>query len=281
MKYLSRQRFRLQAVANRIWPKKTIADQPAYFSGIRFRNPLGISAGIDRDAHLLDVFDELGAGFVELGTINNISHGVFTARRLMQWRRRTPDKSSIRIGVSIGSLNDKFDNATIDECVSISRLFSSIADFIVFNLSRPRSAIRSGHVKPAYIRNALHKLRMECNCNRHKHPSRLLVKLAITPAFKSDSPSLYTDSISEYCDGIITTFEEWPSVTAATNWLSANPIELPLIAVGGVQQACDVEQYLAAGATLVGTHRAVRAHGPAVLRKLAPTNVTYSSRRPA
>ena len=256
-------------------------DQPVYFAGLGFRNPLGISAGIDRDAQLLDVFDELGAGFVELGTINNVGHGVFTARRLMQWRRRNPDKSSIRIGVSIGSLNDKFDNFTIDECISISRLFSSIADFIVLNLSRPHSPLRSGHVKPAYIKNALHKLRAECNCSRHKNAPKLLVKLAITPVFKRVFPHSYTDLISEYCDGIITTFEEWPSLSAATSWLSANPIELPLIAVGGVQQACDVEQYLASGATLVGTHRAVRAHGPAVLHKLAPTTCTYTGRSPA
>ena len=37
--------------------------------GIKFRSPVGLAAGFDKDAELIDVLDNLGFGFIEIGTI--------------------------------------------------------------------------------------------------------------------------------------------------------------------------------------------------------------------
>ena len=37
--------------------------------GIKFRNPIGLAAGFDRNAELFDTFGALGFGFVEIGTV--------------------------------------------------------------------------------------------------------------------------------------------------------------------------------------------------------------------
>ena len=273
MKYLARQRFRLQALVDRIRHQQRVPVQPTCFSGLSFSTPLGISAGIDRDAQLLDVFEQLGTGFVEIGTINNIDHGRLTAERLTRWQCGGRIDPTMRIGVSIGTLSPAFDNRVINDYLSIAQLFSSSADFLVLNLSRPRSPARNGLIDPLSLQRALDKLADLCRSNRSTHSPRLLVKLAITPVFNSVLHQSYAGLIADYCDGIIATFENWPSVYSAAEWLADNPIGLPLIAVGGVRHSSDVEQYLNSGATLVGVHRAVRLHGPAILRGLIPANM--------
>src|SRR4051812_6786804 len=37
--------------------------------GIRFPNPVGLAAGMDKDARMIDEFSALGFGFIEIGTI--------------------------------------------------------------------------------------------------------------------------------------------------------------------------------------------------------------------
>ncbi len=37
--------------------------------GIRFRNPVGLAAGLDKDAEVSDVLGDIGFGFVEIGTV--------------------------------------------------------------------------------------------------------------------------------------------------------------------------------------------------------------------
>src|SRR5687768_16573245 len=37
--------------------------------GLKFANPVGLAAGLDKDAKLIDELSELGFGFVEIGTL--------------------------------------------------------------------------------------------------------------------------------------------------------------------------------------------------------------------
>ena len=37
--------------------------------GLSFKNPIGLAAGFDKDARLVDVFSSMGFGFIEIGTV--------------------------------------------------------------------------------------------------------------------------------------------------------------------------------------------------------------------
>ena len=37
--------------------------------GLKFKNPIGLGAGFDKDARLIDVMDNFGFGFIEIGTL--------------------------------------------------------------------------------------------------------------------------------------------------------------------------------------------------------------------
>jgi len=52
---------------NRLFPKPD--DRPVELMGIRFPNPVGLAAGLDKDGDAIDALGALGFGFIELGTV--------------------------------------------------------------------------------------------------------------------------------------------------------------------------------------------------------------------
>src|SRR3546814_12395614 len=51
------------------WIAKPPADLPTTVFGITFPNPVGLAAGLDKNAEHLDALDALGFGFIEVGTV--------------------------------------------------------------------------------------------------------------------------------------------------------------------------------------------------------------------
>jgi dihydroorotate dehydrogenase len=57
--------------------------------GLKFKNPVGLAAGFDKNAELISEMANLGFGFVEVGTVtplpqpgNLISRGCFACRQM-------------------------------------------------------------------------------------------------------------------------------------------------------------------------------------------------------
>lgn len=46
-----------------------IAEQPSECFGIKFPNPVGLAAGLDKNGEYIDAFARLGFGFIEIGTV--------------------------------------------------------------------------------------------------------------------------------------------------------------------------------------------------------------------
>lgn len=44
-------------------------DDPVEVMGLRFRNPVGLAAGLDKDGDYIDALDDFGFGFLEVGTV--------------------------------------------------------------------------------------------------------------------------------------------------------------------------------------------------------------------
>ncbi len=53
----------------KIKPWKTIPHQPLKVFGITFPNPVGLAAGFDKSGNYIDALQNLGFGFIEIGTV--------------------------------------------------------------------------------------------------------------------------------------------------------------------------------------------------------------------
>lgn len=133
--------------------------------GLRFKNPVGLAAGFDKNARWLTELDCLGFGFVEIGTvtpqpqqgnekprlfrlpadkalINRMgfnNYGVKAIRgRLEQWRQQQPDTALI-VGGNIGK-NKATENedAWKDYEICFRELHHTV-DYFVVNVSSPNT----------------------------------------------------------------------------------------------------------------------------------------------
>ena len=143
--------------------------------GLEFPNPLGLAAGFDKDAVVVDAMAALGFGFVEVGTVtprpqpgnprprlfryprqrslqnalgfNN--HGLQAMRRrLARTRRRQPEgpagpfRPANPVGVNVGKGRDTPPEralADYEELLGDAGGLGGLADYLVVNLSSPNT----------------------------------------------------------------------------------------------------------------------------------------------
>jgi dihydroorotate dehydrogenase len=132
--------------------------------GLTFPNPVGLAAGMDKDAEAVPAWQALGFGFVEVGTVTwipqpgndkprlfrlpadealmnrmgfNNEGADLCARRLEKLRKR--GRVSIPIGVNIGkSKVTPNDQAADDYALSFERV-ADVADYVAVNVSSPNT----------------------------------------------------------------------------------------------------------------------------------------------
>ncbi|MBO0868109.1 MAG: quinone-dependent dihydroorotate dehydrogenase [Micromonosporaceae bacterium] len=266
--------------------------------GIRFPNPVGLAAGMDKDGVALDAWPALGFGFVEVGTVTrypqpgnprprlfrlperealvnrmgfNNAGAAALAQRLAQQRRRGPRR--VPLGVSIGkSKVTPIEEAAPDYLESL-RLLRGHADYVAINVSSPNTpGLRGLQDRPA-LTGLLRALRCEAG------GTPLLVKIA---------PDLTDRAIAEaveVCEqigvaGIIAT----NTTVTPEGGLSGRPLAqrshevvafigkqtaLPVVAVGGIMAADDARRLFDAGASLVQLLTGLVYKGPSLVRAVA------------
>lgn len=132
-------------------------------AGISFRNPIGLAAGFDKDAYLVDILPEVGFGFMEVGSITARPYAGNKGRRL--WRlpksrslvvnyglknvgseaiaqRLAGRQFQFPIGTSLAPTNDEqtmeYKEAIKDYALSYQR-FATIGQYTTLNLSCPNT----------------------------------------------------------------------------------------------------------------------------------------------
>ena len=131
--------------------------------GIKFRNPIGLAAGFDKDAQLVDILPSIGFGFEEIGSITGqpskgnpkprlwrlkksksliVHYGLKNDGCEIIHNRLKKKKFEIPIGVSIAKTNCKGTVDTknaIEDYVKSYKIFSNIGDYYTINISCPNA----------------------------------------------------------------------------------------------------------------------------------------------
>jgi len=131
--------------------------------GIHFPNPIGLAAGFDKNAELVDVLPELGFGFVEVGSITGepcagnpkprlwrlpasqsivVNYGLKNDGAEVLSRRLAGRKFNIPVGISIAKTNSP---ATVEMAAGVAdyikayRAFADIGRYTTINISCPNA----------------------------------------------------------------------------------------------------------------------------------------------
>jgi dihydroorotate dehydrogenase len=299
----------LQAGAGALWPKR--ANTPSLrisAAGMRFRNPIGLAAGFDKDGEVAGPLLRLGFGHVEVGTVTPLPQAGNPRPRLY---RLNEDRAIINrmgfnnqgaaalasrlsrarpegaIGISIGANRASSDVA--GDYVTAFNYVAPYADYIALNVSSPNTSGLRRLQERALLQDLLGRLEgARANCAR-----ALPIFLKVSP----DLDALVLEAIVETAlgarlSGLIvsnTTAGGRAGLKSAhaaqTGGLSGVPLfrrsteclaeasrlaqgRLVLIGVGGVFSARDAYEKILAGATLVQLYTGLVYQGPGLLHQI-------------
>ncbi|ANH81999.1 dihydroorotate dehydrogenase (quinone) [Niabella ginsenosidivorans] len=177
-----------------------------HFLNLKFKNPVGLGAGFDKNAVFLNELEALGFGFVEIGTVTPLAQegngkprlfrlpadkalinrmgfnndgAEQIARRLEAWREQTAGSKNpypLIIGGNIGkNKNTPNENAWQDYAICFNKLHHFV-DYFVVNVSSPNTpGLRELQDKEA-LRKILLNLEMINNGKAFAKP--ILLKIA-------------------------------------------------------------------------------------------------------
>ena len=168
--------------------------------GVKFRNPVGLAAGFDKNGEYIDALSSLGFGFIEVGTVTPLpqpgndkprmfrltddsaiinrmgfnNKGVDTlAARLRLQRAKNP---GIVIGGNIGkNKNTPNEEAVSDYLKCFERLYE-VVDYFVVNVSSPNTPGLRALQEKGPLKEILNALQAKNNSNKIFRP--ILLKIA-------------------------------------------------------------------------------------------------------
>ncbi len=271
--------------------------------GVPFSNPVGLSAGFDKNAQAIQSLSQYGFGFLEVGTVtpqpqignpkprmfrliedeavinrlgfNNKGLNVFCHN--LQHAKR-----SIPVGANIGKNKDQTDAAA--DYITALNAVDPLADYITVNISSPNT-------------QGLRALQEKDNLRELLQP---LMQRSTKPLFVKVAPDLDKPQIANIAEialelnvtGLIvsnTTIERFGHLqsghAAEAGGLSGQPLKakstlalkrfaqithgkLILIGVGGIASGADAYAKIKAGASLVQVYTALIYHGPQLINRI-------------
>ncbi|MCM8568030.1 quinone-dependent dihydroorotate dehydrogenase [Gramella jeungdoensis] len=276
--------------------------------GLKFKNPVGLAAGFDKDAKLYNELSALGFGFIEVGTVTPKPQPGNEKKRLFRLREdsaiinrmgfnnegveqmveRLKKNKNVIIGGNIGKNKITPNEKAVDDYVySFEALFNHVNYFVV-NVSSPNTPNLRELQDKDPLKNLLNTLQ-ERNAAK-ANPKPILLKIA---------PDLTDDQLMDIIEivqetkiaGVIATNttisrEGLKSENKyETGGLSGKPLtkrstevirflseksnnSFPIIGVGGIHSAEDAIEKLEAGASLVQLYTGFIYEGPALIRDI-------------
>lgn len=174
---------------------------PVEAMGIRFPNPLGLAAGLDKHARAINTFDRLGFGFIEAGTVTPlpqagnprprlfrltdhqglINRMGFNSVGIQAFRRNLRNRRSRAVlGVNIGKNAGTPVSRSAEDYLHCLRSIHDCADYVAVNISSPNTAnlrsLQQADVLEPFLAELTRERRILADKTGHRTP--LAVKIA-------------------------------------------------------------------------------------------------------
>lgn len=276
--------------------------------GLKFKNPVGLAAGFDKNAELYKELSNLGFGFVEIGTVTPKAQPGNPKQRLFRLRqdaaiinrmgfnnhgvdeavKRLKKNTNVLIGGNIGKNKiTPNENAIDDYDYNFEALFAYV-DYFVVNVSSPNTP----NLRALQDKEPLTKLlsHLQTKNLKKKTPKPILLKIApdltesqlldiieIVNITKIAGVIATNTTISR--EGLVSSSKAEmgglsgkplaKSSTEVIRFLSQNSNKsFPIIGVGGIMTAQDALDKLDAGASLVQVYTGFVYEGPRLIKAI-------------
>ncbi|MDB9712307.1 quinone-dependent dihydroorotate dehydrogenase [Flavobacteriaceae bacterium] len=276
--------------------------------GIKFKNPVGLAAGFDKNAELFSELSSFGFGFIEIGTVTPKSQPGNPKKRLfrliedsgiinrmgfnnvgvLEVVENLKKNKNILIGGNIGKNKITPNSSAIDDYVSSFHSLFDYVDYFVINVSSPNTPNLRELQEKEPLTKLINSLLL---INRGKESSKpVLLKIApdLNDNQLMDIISIVKDT---GLDGIIATnttisrqnlksdnkkelggLSGKPLSTRSTEvikFISKNSNKtIPIIGVGGIHSVEDALEKFDAGADLIQIYTGFIYEGPNLIKSI-------------
>ncbi len=195
LRWVSRSDLALRALKSFQPPSK-----PKTLFGLKFGNPIGLAAGLDKNGVAIPAWAALGFGFIEIGTVTAKSQpgnpkprifrlpeqqalinrlgfnndGADAIARRLQALRESGRWPAVPVGINIGKSRITPLEQAIDDYLYSFRLLRDFADYITLNISSPNTPGLRELQEPQKLSHLLHAIGDEAGTA----PKPVMVKIS-------------------------------------------------------------------------------------------------------
>ena len=276
--------------------------------GLKFKNPVGLAAGFDKDAKLYKELSHFGFGFIEIGTVTPKPQPGNPKKRLFRLKEdqaiinrmgfnnggvaeavvRLQKNKNVLIGGNIGKNKVTPNDEAVNDYILCFNALFNVVDYFVVNVSSPNTP----GLRELQDKEPLTKLLATLQDLNAQKEKRKPILLKIAPDLTEDQLLDIIDIVATTkIDGVIATNttisrEGLTSVNKEEiGGLSGKPLTkrstevirflsvrsdkaFPIIGVGGIHSAEDALEKIEAGASLVQLYTGFIYEGPQLIKDI-------------
>ena len=276
--------------------------------GLKFKNPVGLAAGFDKDAKCYKELSNFGFGFIEIGTVTPIPQAGNPKKRLFRLKEdsaiinrmgfnndgvdaavnRLKKNNGILIGGNIGKNKITSNENAIDDYLTCFDALFDYVDYFVVNVSSPNTP----NLRELQEKKPLTELLSKLETRNSEHETKKPILLKIAPDLTNEQLLDIIDIIAiTKIAGVIATNTTLSRDNlqsenkSETGGLSGKPLThrsteiirflseksnkaFPIIGVGGIHSAEDALEKLEAGASLVQLYTGFIYEGPKLVKDI-------------
>lgn len=276
--------------------------------GLKFKNPVGLAAGLDKDAKIYNELDAFGFGFIEIGTITPKPQDGNPKKRLFRLKEdsgiinrmgfnnggielaveRLKKNKGVLIGGNIGKNKVTPNEEAVNDYILCFDALYDYVDYFVVNVSSPNTP----NLRALQDKEPLTQLLSTLQSKNLQKPKAKPILLKIAPDLTDEQLLDIIDIVNDTrIAGVIatnTTISREGLLSEnqkETGGLSGKPLtkrstevirflaeksnkSFPIIGVGGIHSAKDALDKLDAGADLVQIYTGFIYEGPALIKEI-------------
>lgn len=195
--------------------------------GIDFPNPVGLAAGLDKNAECINAFAQMGFGFIEVGTVTPVAQPGNEKPRLFRLVEdnaiinrmgfnnhgveelvKNVKTSSYRgvLGINIGKNKDTSESHAIDDYLTCFSRVYALADYVTVNISSPNTPGLRDLQHGSSLDNLLSRLKEAQRTLAKEHNRYVPLVVKIAPDLSDDEIEVMAKSLlKNEMDGVIAT----------------------------------------------------------------------------
>lgn len=274
--------------------------------GIKFKNRIGLAAGFDKNAELLNEMECFGFSHVEVGTItpkpqfgnpkprlfrlksdkaliNRMGFNNDGVEKIL--RRIKSYNGNLVIGANIGKNKITPNSKAVDDYLYSFKKLRDYVNYFVINVSSPNTPNLRALQSKEKLNNLLDKIQSENFSKKNSVP--ILIKIA-PDLSKKEIDDILSVTIKNKIDGIIATNTTISRVSIDNNeagGLSGKPLsnksneiinylkmksknKIKIIGVGGIFNGNDAKEKISSGADLLQVYTGWIYEGPSMINKI-------------